>query len=256
MPDEGPPRTRPVVDARQLWAGGAATAVVAALVALVGVVVCRWLFNIPLLAPSREGAYGDAHTTSVVLLAAAAALLATGLLHLLLAATPRPLAFFSWIVGLVTLLMVLFPFSTSAPLSQKIATAVVDLVIGFAIGSLLNGVGARSLRRRRRPAGPVNGAPYGQEPYGQMGPVRLAGPDGPGRLPRTDPPDPGAGELISRAPRPPGLASRRVPAREWPLLRSIRRPRAPPARPAGSATSSAPNCRRSADRRHPGRDLR
>ena len=139
MPDDGAPRSRTVVDARQLWAGGVATAVVAALVALVGVVVCRWLFNIALLSPSREGAYGDAHTTDVVLLAAAAALLATGLLHLLLVATPRPLSFFSWIVGLVTLLMVLFPFSTSAPLSQKVATAAVDLVIGFAIGVLLNG---------------------------------------------------------------------------------------------------------------------
>jgi hypothetical protein len=167
MPDDGAPRTRPVVDARQLWAGGVATAVVAALVALVGVVVCRWLFNIALLSPSRAGAYGDAHTTDVVLLAAAAALLATGLLHLLLAATPRPLSFFSWIVGLVTLLMVLFPFSTSAPLSQKIATAAVDLVIGFAIGVLLNGVGARSMRRRQLPpaGGPGYNAPYPPDQY-------------------------------------------------------------------------------------------
>ena len=136
MPDDGAGRTRPVVDARQLWAGGVATAVVAALIALVGVVVCRWLFNIPLLSPSRDGAYGDAHTTTVMLVAAAAALLATGLAHLLLVATPRPMSFFTWIVGLVTLLLVLFPFSTSAPLSQKIATAAVDLVIGIAIGSL------------------------------------------------------------------------------------------------------------------------
>ncbi len=174
MPDDGVPRTRTVVDARQLWAGGVATAVVAALVALVGVVVCRWLFNIALLSPSRAGAYGDAHTTDVVLLAAAAALLATGLLHLLLVATPRPLSFFSWIVGLVTLLMVLFPFSTSAPRSQKIATAAVDLVIGFAIGVLLNGVGARSMRRRQLPpaAGPGYNAPYRPDQYqqGQWGP--------------------------------------------------------------------------------------
>ena len=84
MPDDGAPRTRTVVDARQLWAGGVATAVVAALVALVGVVVCRWLFNIPLLSPKSQGTYGDAHTTTVVLVSAAAALVATGLLHLLL----------------------------------------------------------------------------------------------------------------------------------------------------------------------------
>jgi hypothetical protein len=179
MSDDGAPRGRPVVDARQLWAGGAATAVVAALIALVGVVVCRWLFNIPLLSPKSQGTYGNAHTTTVVLVAAAAALLATGLLHLLLVATPRPLTFFSWIVGLITLLFVLFPFSTSAPLSQKIATAAVDLVIGFAIGSLLNGVGARSLRRRQPPppAGPGYDQPYGQQPYGQWGPSdRTRGP--------------------------------------------------------------------------------
>ena len=169
MPDDGGGRTRPVVDARQLWAGGAATAVVAALIALVGVVVCRWLFNIPLLSPSRDGAYGDAHTTTVMLVAAAAALLATGLAHLLLVATPRPMLFFTWIVGLVTLLLVLFPFSTSAPLSQKIATAAVDLVIGIAIGSLINGVAARATRRRPLPPNGGAGypAPYGPDQHGQ-----------------------------------------------------------------------------------------
>jgi Family of unknown function (DUF6069) len=153
-PDQGPsgpPQTRPVVDARQLWAGGVATAIVAALVALVGVVVCRWLFNIPLLSPQSSGTYGDAHTTDVVILAAVAALLATGLAHLLLTAAPRPMTFFSWIVGLITLLLVLYPFSTSAPISQKIATAAVTLVIGGVIGSLTNGVAARAVRQRRVP---------------------------------------------------------------------------------------------------------
>ena len=58
MPDDGGGRTRPVVDARQLWAGGVATAVVAALIALVGVVVCRWLFNIPLLSRRTTGRTG------------------------------------------------------------------------------------------------------------------------------------------------------------------------------------------------------
>ncbi len=168
-PDDGPPQTRPVVDVRTLWAGGVATAIVAALVALVGVVVCRWLFNIPLLSPESQGTYGDAHTTDVVILAAAAALLATGLAHLLLTAAPRPMTFFTWIVALITLLMVLFPFSTSAPISQKVATAAVDLVIGFAIGSLLNGVGSRAVRQRRVP--PRGGYDeYNQDTYPQQGP--------------------------------------------------------------------------------------
>jgi hypothetical protein len=125
------------VDASRLWPGGIATAVVAALVALAGVLVCRWLFGIPLLAPKSDGAYGDAHT-----------LVATALMHLLLIGTPRPLTFFHWIIGLATLLAVLFPFSTSAPLTAKAATAVVDLVLGIAIGSLISGVAARSLTPR------------------------------------------------------------------------------------------------------------
>jgi len=141
-----PGRSRPQVDAGKLWSGGIATAVVAALVALVGVLVCRWLFGIPLLAPKSDGAYGDVHTTALVLVAAAAALAATGLVHLLLLSTPRPLTFFAWIVGLATVLAVLVPFSTAAPLNAKIATALVDLVLGVAIGSLVSGVAARSVR--------------------------------------------------------------------------------------------------------------
>ena len=148
-PGQGPVRqrpSRPQVDAGKLWPGGIATAVVAGMVALVGVLVCRWLFGIPLLAPKSDGAYGDVHTTDLVLLAAGAALVATGMAHLLLLSTPRPLTFFSWIIGLATVLAVLAPLSTSAPLTAKIATAVVDLVLGVAIGSLISGVAARSVR--------------------------------------------------------------------------------------------------------------
>jgi Family of unknown function (DUF6069) len=138
--------SRPRVDAGKLWPGGIATAVVAGLVALVGVLVCRWLFGIPLLAPKSDGYYGDVHTTALVLVAAGAALLATGLAHLLLLSTPRPLTFFGWIIGLATTLAVLLPFSTAAPLTAKVATAAVDLVLGIVIGSLVSGVAARSLR--------------------------------------------------------------------------------------------------------------
>jgi len=160
-PDQGryppPQRSSPRVDARTLWAGGVATAVVAGLVALVGVLVCRWLFNIPVLAPRHYGAYGDVHTTTLVLAAAGAALVATILLHLLLLGVPRPMVFFGWIVALVTLVFVIFPFSTGAPLKQEVATAAVYLVIGAAIGILLSSVGDRAVRVRRvapPPAGP------------------------------------------------------------------------------------------------------
>ena len=167
--------THPKVDATQLWPGGIATAVVAGLVALVGVLACRWLLKVPILAPQRDGAYGDAHTTGVVLAAAGAALVATGLLHLLLISTPRPLIFFGWIVSLATIAAVLYPFSTTAPLSQKAATGAVSLVIGVAIGTLLAGVGARSIR----PSAGPDSEPAGPREY----------PDGPGEK-RTGQPHP------------------------------------------------------------------
>ncbi len=147
------------IDARQLWSGGAATAVVAALIALVGILVCRWLFNIPVLAPRQDGAWGNASTAEYALAAAAAALLATAIMHLLLIATPRPLLFFNWIMALGTVIAVVYPFSTAAPLSQKVATAVINLVLGAAIGSLVNGTAARVIRRRAATDGDQPGYP-------------------------------------------------------------------------------------------------
>src|SRR5260370_337867 len=142
-------RTRPKIDVAQLWAGGVATAIVAGLVALVGVLVWRWLVSVPILAPKSDGAYGDVRTTDFVLASAGAALVATALAQLLLVSTPRPLVFFGWIVGLATVVVVLYPFGTAAPLSQKVATATVDLVIGIVIGSLVSGIAKRSTRVRR-----------------------------------------------------------------------------------------------------------
>jgi hypothetical protein len=156
---EGPRRRIGVgVDARRLWSGGVASAVVAGLVALVGVLVSRWLANVPVLAPRRDGAYGDVHTTGLVLATAAAALAATGLVHLLMVSTPRPFLYFGWIVALVTTLVVVFPFSTTAPLDAKIATAIVDLAIGIAIGSLVGGAASRSITRST--LGPGDSEPY------------------------------------------------------------------------------------------------
>src|SRR5713226_8252904 len=142
-PEPDPSRT---IDVRQLWSGGVATAVVAGLIALVGILVCRWLFNIPILAPQKAGAWGDASTVGYVFAAAAVALAATALMYLLLVSTPYPRVFFGWIIGLATVVAVVFPFSTTAPVSQKAATAVVNLVLGVAIWSLIGEVSTRAMR--------------------------------------------------------------------------------------------------------------
>ena len=149
MPRQNPePEATRRVDARPLLSGGIATAVVAGLTALVGILVCRWLFNVPILSPRREGAWGNASTAGYVFGAAAAALVATGLMYLLLISTPYPRVFFGWIIGLATVVAVVFPFSSTAPVSQKIATGLVNLVLGIVIGSLIAEVSRRVTRRR------------------------------------------------------------------------------------------------------------
>jgi Family of unknown function (DUF6069) len=148
MPSRNPgPEITRRVDAKTLWSGGVATAVVAGLIALVGILVCRWLFKIPILAPSQDGAWGAASTVGYVLASAAIALAATAMMYLLLLAAPYPRVFFAWIMALATVVAVVYPFSTTAPTSQKLATAVVNLVLGVAIGTLVAEVSRRAGRR-------------------------------------------------------------------------------------------------------------
>ena len=146
-----------------------ATAIVAALIALVGILVARWLFTIPILAPRKDGAWGDVSTGMYVLSAAGAALAATALMHLLLLTTPRPQVFFGWIIALATIIAVVFPFSTTASLAAKSATGVVNLILGFAIGTLLGSVAGRTVRRRRPRSGYQPGQPRSRTPGDQYG---------------------------------------------------------------------------------------
>lgn len=135
------------IDVARLWSGGIATAVVAALIGLVGVLIVRAAFNVALYAPPEAGALGDQSTLLLCVVAAVAASAATGLVHLLLLTTPRPLTYFGWIVGLVTTAVVVFPFVTGEPLPVKLAISLINLVIGIAIGSLVSGAAAAATRR-------------------------------------------------------------------------------------------------------------
>lgn len=166
-------------DAGRLWAGGFATAIVAALIAFVGVLICRWTLGIPILAPQSDGVWGNASTGYLALAAAIVALAATGLLYLLMLATPQPGTFMKWILGLITVAAVVYPFSTGAPLEQKIATSVVLLVIGVAIASLLNEVASRAVKRVATP-----NVLRGGGGYGPRGPAGNYGRPGYGEPPR------------------------------------------------------------------------
>jgi hypothetical protein len=146
----GPP-ARPHVNAGRLWAAGVATAVVCALIGLVGVLVVRAVLKVALYAPESASAFGDKDTAALCLVAAAAALVATGLMHLLLLTTPRPRMYFGWIVGLGTLAAVVVPFLSEDDLSVAVAMAVIHLIIGLAIGTLISGAAASASRPPHNP---------------------------------------------------------------------------------------------------------
>jgi hypothetical protein len=148
-------QVKPVLDAGKLWAGGFATAVVAALVAIVGIVLCRGIFDIPVLQPDGDGGWDTADVVTYALTAAAIALVATGLMHLLAIGTPTPTRFFGWILGLATLIAVALPLGLSDVLdvtAAELATAIINLAIGLAITFLLLGVARSSMTWKRQDA--------------------------------------------------------------------------------------------------------
>lgn len=143
----GAPR-RLAIDGSRLWIGGLAAAVVAGLVAIVGVLIARGLFDVPLMGPASKGAFGDGSTIGLAALAALGALLATGLMHLLLLGAPQPFQFFTWILTLVALIAAIVPFLTDAETDTKVATAAINVAIGVTIGSLVSSVARSALRAR------------------------------------------------------------------------------------------------------------
>jgi hypothetical protein len=144
----------PQVDAGRLWAGGAASAVVAGLVAFVGVLIAEGLLDLTMVQPPLIPV-GDSLGLRYAVTAAVLALVATAVAHLLAVTTPRPRSFFTWIVGLATVVGVVLPFTLEGTTSGRVATAIVDLVIGLAILNLLRSVLGRTAHVIRR-----TGTPY------------------------------------------------------------------------------------------------
>ncbi|MFI7226386.1 DUF6069 family protein [Nonomuraea angiospora] len=143
--DRRPAPARPRVNPARVWGGGVAAAVVAALIVVVGVMISKTLLGIRVLTPDGAPVYGSSATTGYAISAAALALVATLLLYILMLSTPEPNRFFGWIAGLGTVVITLLPFMNSAALLPQIATAVINLIIGIAIVSLLASIGRTAI---------------------------------------------------------------------------------------------------------------
>lgn len=141
------PRNRQVqVDAGRLWAGGVATAVVSALVALVGLLVARGVLDIAVLAPASDGRWDTATYASLAIAAILGSFVATTLMHALLLFAPNARSFFHWIMGLAAVINAAWPFALDASLEEQVATAVIGVAIVLAIGSLVSSAADRSAR--------------------------------------------------------------------------------------------------------------
>jgi hypothetical protein len=140
------------VEAGRLWAGGVATAVIAALTAIVGLLIAHSLFNVTVLQPEGQGVWVNADSVTYAVIAAAVALLATGLAYLLALSVPTPGTFFSWIMVLLTAIAVVVPLTLAVSLSTKIATAAINLLIGLVITIVIQSMlaSARTGYQRRR----------------------------------------------------------------------------------------------------------
>ena len=148
-PYPGSPHERPTrrleLDERRFRAAGLATSFVAALIAVVGVVIARGVFKIPLFGPADTGVWGSAPTIALAFVAFGCGLLATGLLFLLLRTTPSPITYFGWIVGLLTAVAAVIPLTMGSDFGVKVASALINAAIGIAIGALTTSAARRSI---------------------------------------------------------------------------------------------------------------
>ena len=131
------------VNAGRSWSGGVATAIATALAAAAGVLITRGVLGIPVLAPKTANNFGNSSTAVYAALAAGGALLVTALLHLLLLALRAP----------SRLRLDHRPgrrdrgrraVHPARPLASKIFTAIINIIVGVAVISLLESDAAPS----------------------------------------------------------------------------------------------------------------
>lgn len=136
-----------VINARWLWSGGVATAVVAAGVTVVGFLAVRGLLGFPVLGLRVGGRPPAATVTVYAVGAAVSALLATAVMHLLLLTNPRPRLFFGWIGSVATAVVVLAPLTVAQTWDVRLSTAALNLLLGVCITTLVSATAAVSSDR-------------------------------------------------------------------------------------------------------------
>jgi len=132
------------IDRLTIWAGIVATALVASLLAVLGVIATRGLLGVDIIYPRGGQAFQDTTPYQLTFAATVGAVAAGVLVQLLMYVTPRPLLFFGLISMLATAVLVVWPFTTAAVMLSRVATSVVHLALGVAISTLTTTVARHS----------------------------------------------------------------------------------------------------------------
>lgn len=144
-PGDRPSRTTVAVDAGRLWGGGFATACVAALVAVAGVLIFQGVLDIRLVRPALLVDVAHSFAADYALTAFLAALAATAVAHTLALVAPRPRTFFGWLMAVATVCGAAAPFAIGTETASQVATACINVALGICIGSLLGAVLTRTV---------------------------------------------------------------------------------------------------------------
>jgi hypothetical protein len=136
-----PPAAGPKLDQVRYWVGAGITAVITALVSLVGLVIAQGILRVPVDIGSNP-----VHAAAYGLCAAGIALLGAALFDGMLHIAPRPLTYYSWLAAIVTVLAGLLPFTGSAGLHSQIALSITNVCVGIIV-TLLVPVAASNARR-------------------------------------------------------------------------------------------------------------
>jgi hypothetical protein len=131
----------------RFWAGALATMVVAALIGLAADFILEEVLNLEVQAQADLFATGS-DVLAWVVAGALFALVAAVVLYLLVMSTPRPRSFFGWVVALATVILAMVPFAGQFEIVPAILAAIVWVVIGCAVWSLLTGTLSRTVVRR------------------------------------------------------------------------------------------------------------
>ena len=144
------------VNAGRLWAVGVTTTIIAILAAIVVWIIGEALFDEPLLVADQDGDLVEMSVGPIIMITAIAGLLATAVLHLLLAFVPNGQAYFFTIGTLALLASFLLVIPLDITTANKLWLIVMHVTVyAFIVPGLAGAVPRVAVRKPETPQAPA-----------------------------------------------------------------------------------------------------